>query len=176
MKYYYYIFILLGLLGCKSEETAQTILVINNHTSNSMKIKFFEHEQSRNAIYSYSESFILALESDTVYLNAGEDMQLILAASKQIPTDVLSAVIDSINIIQIGSDSVFRDDKFVGFDIDSLKYKKDKVINTNLNVFTDLEAWDESTKENSWSANLNSHEEVVHFFTFNVPDLFDTGR
>ncbi len=141
-----------------------------------MKVKFFPGEPSRQAFYRYSDSFVYALEGDTLKLNSGDDVQLILLDNKALPTAVLSEVIDSINIIQTGIDSVFVGGKFAGFETDSLKYKKDRVINADLNVFNDMESWDESVKENSWSANLKSYEEIVHVYTFNVPDLFDTGR
>jgi len=171
MRILIYSLITVLFISCKNEETVQTVLVINNNAQMDAKLVFFQSSMAANSEFRPGNTLLTAFEGDTVFLNSDSHTEIIWAYGHQQPTTVLSEVVDSINIIRVGIDSIFEEGVFMGFEVDSVKYKKDQVINASLNVFNDANSWEKGVKNDSWSASFNSHEEVVHVYTFNVPDL-----
>ncbi len=176
MKFSIYLFILVMLVSCKEEEKTQTLLALYNGTTSEMRVVFFPNEKSLNSAINYTTSFQNALKGDTLYLNMGDAVNLLWKDNYQLPTQALSEIVDSINILQIDPDSLFVDNEFIGFHTDSLKYKKSHAVNADFNIFTDIDAWNEEIVKDQWTANFNSQDETVYMFTFTIPDVLDKNQ
>ena len=171
MRFIYYLFAILVLLSCEKEQETKTLLVFNNSTEDVMKVVFFANEEQGAIEFQYSDSYTNALEDDTIRMDPGQEQYLIWTNNHLKPTEVISDVLDGIKVIQISSDSVFKDGAFIGFKTNSIKYEKSIGSDVETNVFTDEDSWYQKEIKNSWSANFSSQEERVHMYIFDFPDL-----